>query len=202
MINLLPGDVKADYHYARRTVGLRRWVTAFVAAFVGLGIIATYGLLAIHQQTVRYNQEIVASQDLLKKQNFTETQTEVKTIGNNFKLVIKVLSNEVLFSELIQQIASTIPTNANLTNLNINKSQGALDISAIATDYTTATQVQINLSDPTNKIFSKADLVSVSCANNTTTPTAYPCSVTVHALFAADNPFLFINSTAKAKAKS
>ena len=201
MINLLPEGVKTNYRYARRNVGLRRWVTAFVIALFGLGAIATYGLLSIHLQNVRYGEQVAASQDLLKKQNFTGTQNQVKTISNNFKLVIKVLSNEVLFSDLIKQIGATIPANANLTNLNISKSQGSLDISAIATDYTTATQVQINLADPANKIFSKADLVSVSCSTNDSVPTPYPCTVTIHALFAPNNPFLFINDTSAVKAK-
>ena len=200
MINLLPSDVKTNYRFARRNVGLRRWVVAFVLAFVGLGAIATYGLLALHEQNTRYSSLIATSQNTLQKDNFTKTQTQVKTISNNFKLVVQVLSNEVLFSELIKQIAATIPANANLTNLTISKSQGAIDISAIATDYTTATQVQINLADPANKIFSKADIVSVSCTTNTTTNLDYPCTVTIHALFAANNPFLFITPTTKATA--
>lgn len=201
MINLLPTEVKTHYRFARRNVSLRRWVSAFVIALLGLGTIATYGLLTLHQQNQHYNQQVIASQNLLTKENFTGTQAEVKNMSNNFKLVVKVLSNEVLFSDLIKQIGATIPANANLTGLNINKSQGALDISAIATDYNTATQVQINLADPANKIFSKADLVSVSCATNDTVPTPYPCTVTIHALFAPNNPFLFINDTAVTKAK-
>lgn len=196
MINLLPQDIKTNYRFARRNVGMRRWVTAFVLALIGLGIIATYGLLALHQQTRHYNQQIATSQALLTKENFTGTQAQVKTMSNNFKLVIQVLSNEVLFSDLIKQIAATIPANANLTGLTINKSQGDINITAIATDYKTATQVQVNLADPANKIFSKADLVSVGCSTNTTPPTIYPCTVTVHALFAANNPFLFINDKA------
>ncbi len=201
MINLLPDDVKTNYRYARRNVGLRHWVITFVLALVGLGLIATYGLLSIHQQNSHYEAQVKNSQALLKKENFTGTQSEIKTISDNFKLVVKVLSNEVLFSDLIKQIAATIPANANLTNLNISKSQGALDLSAIATDYTTATQVQVNLADPANKIFSKADLVSVSCSTNNAVPVPYPCTVTVHALFAPNNPFLFINDTTVTKAK-
>lgn len=199
MINLLPPDVKTNYRYARRNVGLRRWILGSALAIVGLGIIATFGLLTLEQQTMHLKSQIAVSEQSLQDQKFSETQTQVKTITNNFKLVVQVLQNEVLFSELIKQIAATIPTNANLTNLNINKSQGAIDISAIATDYTTATQVQVNLADPTNKIFSKADIVSVGCATNANTNPKYPCNVTIHALFAPDNPFLFISSKPGAK---
>lgn len=197
MINLMPSDVKTNYSYARRNVGLRRWVIAFVVAFIGLGIIATYGLLAFRQQTTHYQNQIADGEATLTKQNFTQTQTQIKTISNNFKLVVQVLSNEVLFSELIKQIAATIPAKANLTGFTINKAQGAIDISAVATDYNTATQVQINLADPANKIFSKADIVNVGCITTATTTAGYPCTVSIHALFAPNNPYLFITSKTK-----
>lgn len=199
MINLLPGNVKTNYRYGKRNVGLRRWVAAVIIAFIGLGAIATYGLLTLQQQTTHYDSQVADSQMALQKAHFSETQTQVKTISNNFKLVVKVLSNEVLFSELIKQIAATIPSNANLTGLNINKAQGAIDVTAIATDYTTATQVQINLADPANKIFSKADIVSVACTSNANTNPQYPCTVNIHALFAPNNPFLFISDTKAVK---
>jgi Tfp pilus assembly protein PilN len=194
MINLLPPEVKDGYRYARRNVKLRRWVIICLIALIGLGGLATYGLLSLHQSTVRYNKQIAASEELFKQEDFQGTQANVKDISNSFKLVIKVLGQEVLFSQLLKQIAATIPANANLTALNINQTQGAIDISAITTDYNTATQVQVNLADPTNKIFSKADIVNITCNPDTAIDPHYPCTVNIRALFAANNPFLFINS--------
>ncbi len=194
MINLLPPEVKADYRFARRNVRLRRWTALFVLALVGLGLLGTYGLLTIHQSTVRYNQQIAREGLLAEKQQFAQTQAQVKEISSSFKLVLQVLSKEVLFSGLLKQIAATIPVNANLTGLTISKTTGALDITAIATDYNTATQVQVNLADPANRIFSKADLVSVTCGATASQDPRYPCTVTVRALFGSNNPFLFINS--------
>jgi Tfp pilus assembly protein PilN len=194
MINLLPPEIKSGFRYARKNVVLRRWVVTVVIAFVGLGLIATFGLLTLHQSTVHYNKQISAAQTLFQKEKYSETQTQVKDISNNFKLVVKVLGQEVLFSQLLKQIAATIPKNANLTGLNIIQTQGAIDISAIATDYNTATQVQINLADPTNKIFSKADIINITCGNTNALNPAYPCTVNIRALFANNNPFLFINS--------
>jgi Tfp pilus assembly protein PilN len=192
MINLLPPELKTGYRYARRNVGLRKWIAAFLVALVGLGALTTYGLLTIQQSTVRYTDQIVTTEANFKKEQFSGTQERVKDMSNDFKLVVKVLGQEILFSKLIQQIATTIPTNAYLTGLTISQGQSAVNITADATDYTSATQVQVNLASPANKIFSKADIVSIVC-NNTTDP-QYPCIVTIRALFAADNPFLFINS--------
>lgn len=196
MINLLPQEFKTSYSYARRAVTLRRWVATFLVAFVGLGVISTYGLLTLHQSTYHYKAQIASAQALFQKENFSQTQTQVKDITNSFRLVVKVLGNEVLFSQLLKQIAATIPVNANLTSLQINQTKGAIDISAVATDYNTASQVQINLGDPANKIFSKADIVNITCANTGSTNSKYPCTVNIRALFASNNPFLFINSKA------
>jgi Tfp pilus assembly protein PilN len=197
MINLMPPELKTGYVYARRNVTLRKWVIAFLIALVGLGVFATYGLLTIKQSTNQYSKEIAATQESFKQQNSDAVQKRVQDISNNFKLVVKVLGQEVLFSQMIKQVAAIIPYNANLTGLDINQTSGGIDITADATDYKTATQIQVNLSDPGNKIFSKADIVSINCNNATNTLVAYPCTVNIRALFAADNPFLFINDRSK-----
>ncbi|MDB5170694.1 MAG: hypothetical protein JWO35_388 [Candidatus Saccharibacteria bacterium] len=193
MINLLPPEVSRGYSYARRNVGLRRWVLIFVIALIGLGAIATYGLLTIQQSKAHYAKEIAASEELLKKEKFAETQKQVQDIASSFKLVAQVLGKEVLFSQLIKQIGATIPAKANLTGLNISQVQGSLDISAVTPDYKTATQVQLNLADPGNKIFSKADIVNIACKSDANAGDR-PCTVTIRALFAPNNPYLFINS--------
>jgi len=194
MINLLPPDLKNGYRYGRRNVVLRRWVALCVLAFVGLGLISTYGLLSLHQQTKHYNDQIASTQTLFQKENFSGIQAQVLDISNSFRLVVKVLGQEILFSKLIQQIGAAMPANANLTSLNIIQVQGGIDITAEATNYNTASQVQVNLADPANKIFSKADIVGIKCDSSNNS--GYPCSVDIRALFAANNPFLFINSKA------
>jgi hypothetical protein len=197
MINLLPPEMKSSYNYARRNVALRKWVVIILVALIGLGGIGTFGLLALQQSSVSYTKKINLAQANLTKENYAETQNQVKDISNSFKLVVKVLGQEVLFSQLLKQIATTIPLGSNLTGLTISQTQGAIDITANAIDYKTATQVQVNLADPKNKIFSKADIVSITCNSVATGGTAspYPCTINIRALFAKDNPYLFINSS-------
>lgn len=197
MINLMPSELKTGYTYARRNVVLRKWTVAFLVAFVGLGALTTYGLLSLKQSTDDYSRRNAAAEAAFKEERSADTQKQVRDISNNFKLALKVLRQEVLFSQLIKQIAATIPNNANLTGLSIPQTQGGIDITAEATDYKTATQVQVNLSDPRNRIFDKADIVSISCGGSDDGggggDSAYPCDVTIRALFVRDNPFLFIN---------
>lgn len=197
MINLLPPEIKSSYRYARRNVILRKWVVLFAVALVGLGAVTTYGLLTLQQSITSYKHQIAATDELFKKEDFAGTQRQVQDISNSFKLAVQVLSKEVLFSQLIKQIGASMPDKAILTGLDINQVQGGIQITAESTDYKTATQVQVNLSDPANKIFSRADIESIKCEGVNDPP--YNCRITIRALFTSDNPFLFINNKGAAK---
>lgn len=191
MINLLSPEVKTGYAYGRRNVLLRKWIFMFLMALIGLGAIGTYGLLAIKQSSVNYNDKILTAQQQLKRDQYEATQKQVKDLTGSFQLVIKVLSQEVLFSKLLQQMGTIMPEGSSLTGLTISQTTGGIDITAGAQDYNTASQVQVNLADPSNKIFSKADIVSINCSGGNGN---YPCTVDIRALFADNNPYLFINS--------
>jgi hypothetical protein len=204
MINLLPPDIKQNYSYARRNTKLIRWVVAFSFAFVGLAVLSVGGIFYLNQTAKSYDKQVNVQQAALKSQNQAATVKQVTEISTNLKLTLQVLSKQVLYSQLLKQLATIIPSNTALSNLNISQVQGALDITASAADYAAATQLQVNLSDPSNKIFTKADIVSISCA--TATPGSqqsqkYPCTITVRALFAPNNPYLFAGNSTGTKAK-
>jgi hypothetical protein len=189
MINLLPPDVKNGYRYAHRNVGMRRWVVIFVIAFAGLGALVTYGTATMHQSTIHYQKQIKVSTDSLKKQDYDGVQKQVKEISGSFKLAVQVLGKEILFSKMLQQIGTIMPSGSALTEISITQVQGGIALDAKAVDYHTATQIQVNLSDPANKLFSKADIEHVDCFAASADP-LYPCKVSIRALFGADNPFL------------
>jgi Tfp pilus assembly protein PilN len=195
MINLLPPNVKQDYTYALRNTVLSRWVVAFLVALVGVGAIGTYGWVVMNKSISTYQSQVASTQKQLNKENLKGVEAQVQDISDSFKLVVQVLSKEVLFSKLLQQIGTTIPKNAVLSDLTISQVQGAIDITAQAADYNTATQVQVNLADPKNQIFSKADILNIVCTSTTdATNSQYPCTVTIRALFGPNNQFLFINN--------
>ena len=193
MINLLPPEVKENYRFARRNRTLIRWVVATSFCLLGALLLVGGGYLYLRQSIHSTTQQIAASQQELESQNLTKVQNEVANISNNLKLVVQVLSKEILFSQLLQQLGTVTPNNTILTNLNITQAQGGVEIVAQTANYDAATQLQLNLSDPKNQIFSKADIVSITCQSGANVG-PYPCTVDIRALFANDNPFLFINS--------
>jgi Tfp pilus assembly protein PilN len=194
VINLLPPDLKNAYRYGRLNVALRRWAIVGLLVLVGLGIISTYGLLTFRQSTNNYNHQISSAQNQLQKDDLTQTEKQSQDISSSLRLAVKVLSGEVLFSKLISQIGSVMPDGAVLSELDINKAYDGINLTANATSYTTATQVQVNLTAPSNKIFAKVDIVSIVCQ---TDGSKYPCIVQLRAQFNAKNQFLFINQGAK-----
>jgi Tfp pilus assembly protein PilN len=195
MINLLPPEIKQDLFYARRNQMLLKWITTgLVCLSIGV-VLAAGGYIYLRQSINSTTQQIAETTQQLQNQHLDSVQKNVTTISNNLKLVVQVLSKEILFSDLLKQLASVTPNNAILTNLAIAQTTGAMDITAQTANYDAATQLQVNMADPKNQIFSKADIVSISCASGAGgPPTQYPCTVTIRALFASNNPYLFINS--------
>lgn len=192
MINLLPPNVKEDLLYARRNSQLRSWLAAFVLALIGVGLIIAGGTLYMQKSIASNQAKVEAASASLASQKPEQTQKRLEEISANTKLIIQVLSREILFSKLLRQLGASVPANTVLQDFKIDKVQGGLTLKAVATDITAATQLQVNLSDPKNKIFEKADIESISCVPDP--ELQYPCTIQLRALFLKDNPFVYISA--------
>lgn len=203
MINLLPPDVKETLVYARRNHMLIKWVAAFFVGIIGIGVVVFAGQLYINQTVKSYAADVQNKKDQLANQQLEETQKRTEEISSSTKLALQVLSRQVLFAELLRQIGAAMPSGASLQSLSLDRLEGGIDLQAVAVDYRTATQVQVNLEDPDNKIFDKADILSITCtstATGTQVDSRYPCNVGVRALFAKDSPFTFTNTPGRSGA--
>lgn len=196
MINLLPPALKETYRAGRLNRHLVHWIVVCLLGIAGAACITLFGYFYLDQSTKNYTKQTAGLQQQLNEQNLAKVQKEVKDISNNLNLVVEVLSKQILFSELLSQLTKLLPNNTRLSGLSISQSQGAIDISANAASYAAATQLHVNLSDSNNKLFSKADIVSINCSANTS---GYPCSVTIRALFAPNSSYMFSTNTKGAK---
>ncbi len=195
MINLLPEATKQQILYARRNTMLKNWLIAVTVGVLGIVVVIAAGHIFISQSVDSLEAQVATAQSQLKEQKLEETQKRVTEISESVKLTTQVLSKQVLFSKLLTQVGAAMPAGSSLQSLSINSVEGGIDLTAAATTYQAATQVQINLSDPANKIFEKADIVSVTCQDNA--KIAYGCQVSIRALFAKDNNFQY-SATPKA----
>lgn len=202
MINLLPPDIKDDIFYARRNTRLRTWIIAAIVALGGLGVIVAGGLIYMQQAVKSQMSQVEQSKQHLQAQKVDETQKRVEEISSNTKLTVDVLSREILFSKLIRQIGSALPANTALQSLQIDAVQGGIQLNALAADFNAATQLQLNLQDPQNGVFEKADINSITCDNpndpnrsEAAKPKQFPCDVNLQALFGKNNSYVYITPT-------
>lgn len=192
MINLLPPETRENILYARRNTKLLRWVFSLSVAMIGIVIVVVVGQFYLSNVSKNLQSQVTQGKAELEAQKISQTQGRVEEISASLKLALQVLSRQVLFSKLLDQIGSAMPPGAALLDLRIAQVQGGIDIQAGAVDYETATQVQVNLQDSANKIFSKADIVNIDCKPKQQSP--YLCTIVLRAQFADNNSFTFLSS--------
>lgn len=181
MINLLPPQRVQDIKYSHLNNGLRKWLIASVAAVVLLLIVATGGVIYMNRQAQTLNANLANTKKELEQQNLTQVQKDAKEITGDIKVINQILSHDVRFSELIDQIGKAMPPRSVLGSLTLTKADGALDLTASATDNASATQIAVNLHDPANNLFDKVDIINIDCRE--TNNAVYPCKATFRVLF-------------------
>lgn len=196
MINLMPPDMKETLLYARRNLTLSKWLAAVTVGLAGIGVVMIMGNIYIDRTAKLFTQEVQGRKDQLAVMKLDETKKRTEEISSSVRLALQVLSRQVILSELLKQVGSVMPAGSSLQSLSINRLEGGIDLQAVAVDYQTGSQIQVNITDPSNKIFEKADIISIACTDESADP-RYPCLVNIRALFAKDSPFIFTNATAK-----
>ena len=200
MVNLMPPAHKEATLYARRNTALLRWVTGAGIAVLLLVLVAGAGLFYLKQDSKSYQKSIEDTKAALAAQNEAETLKRVQEISENLTLVVDVLSDEILFSKLLQSIGEVMPSGTILQDLSLTSDlKGGIDLRIGSVTYESGTQAHVNLRDPDNGIFEKADLISLSCTANQAADPRYPCQAQIRALFNQEsNPFLLLNQDKKA----
>lgn len=190
MINLLPPSHADAIRFGRQNTTLRMWLIGTLAAIGGLIIIVFGGWVYINQQEKGLQRSLDVTNQQLKAQNLAKVQSDAKEITGDIRVINQVLSNEIRFSDIIQNIGQLMPKGSVLGSLSLNKVTGSLDLSANTVDYSSAAQVAANLGDPRNGLFSKVDVLNLNCTSNVPN---YPCSATYKALFSKDAKTKFLS---------
>jgi hypothetical protein len=196
MINLMPTESKTAVLYARRNTSLLRWTIGCLIIIVAMGATVVVGGFYIDNAKHNLTQSIQQTKDTISSQKLDQVQAEAENLSGGVKLIVQVLSKEIKFSKLLQQIGSLMPSGATLGDVQLsNKVNGAIDLTANAVDYQSATQVQVNLQDPKNNLFDKVDTQNVTCSDTSSSSTInsrYKCQILVRALFKADAAVTFL----------
>ncbi len=190
MINMLPGEYVNSIRHSKNNETTLRWMGAAIAATVLLVIILASGWLYLNHETKQLTSQIALGKNNLVAQNLEGVKKEASVISNDIKTINQVLGKEVRFSQLIQNIGQVMPPGTVLDGLTLTKADGSIDLAASSKDYKSGAQIALNLSDEQSGIFSRADIISLSC---TSADTAYKCSIVLKALFSKESKNKFLN---------
>lgn len=192
MINLLPTDYAVHIRFGLQNNRLRLWLAGMAAAIAGLLIILAAGSAYLSNQSANYQRSIANSNQQLQAQNLNQAKKDAAEISGDIKVINQVLSQEVDFAGLLQTLGSLMPPRTVVTSISLSSTiNGAINIVAGAIAPPDAAQISVNLSDPKKDLFSKIDIVSVTCTQQSTTP--YKCTVELRAQFSQDTASKFLN---------
>jgi len=192
MINLMPPDSKSGIVFARRNTRLSHWTIGCLIIIFAMAATVVLGGFYIDNSKHNLTTSIEQTKSTISAEKLDKVQAQAESLSGGVRLILQVLSKEIQFSKLLQKLGGLMPAGATLGDIQLsNKVNGALDLTANAVDYESATQVQVNLSDPKNNLFDKVDTVSVSCTNGSASTTGtvdsrYKCQILVRALFKSD----------------
>ena len=191
MINLLPPSYATSIRFGRRNAALRRWVIGTGLAILGLTLIMMGGSLYLDSQAKQLSRDIESIQSQLQAQNLSKVQSDAKELSGSIKLINQVLSREIRFSELIQEIGQVLPPGTVLSGLTLSSEvNDAFNLTANTTDHQSAAQLAANLKDPKNELFGSVDIISVTCK---TSNNPYKCDALYRVLFSKDTKIRFLN---------
>lgn len=198
MINLLPPAVKQEITFARRNGVLIRWIIAMVAVIVGIGFMTLFGQFYINKNTQNQQKVAKLTEERIAAQNLSSTKKELQTLSDDVKTIVQILNKQLLFSKMLTSIGSILPAGTALSDITFTSSDSAIDLSVSAADKNAATQAFVNINDPSNNLFSKADLVSITCDSGSTKK--YHCGAQIRVTLKNDSSFYFLNSVSPAGA--
>lgn len=200
MINLLPPDVKQEIVYGRKNSILFRWILAILLVIVGIAIMSLFGQFYITNNVHSQQKVAKLAQDRMAAQNLDATKKELQTLSDNVKTIVQILSKQLLFSKMLTKIGGIIPPGTVLSDITLSTTDTAIDLSVSAVDRAAATQAFVNINDPNNNFFSKADLISINCES--ASGKKYPCTAQVRVTLKNDSSFYFLNSVTTSGAKN
>jgi hypothetical protein len=196
MINLLPPESKQQIAYARKNRVLVRWITAVFFVAIGVACITLFGQYYISKNSSNLRAVAVETEQRIANQNLESTQKEIETLSNNMKTVLQILNKQLLFSKVITKIGSVLPVDSALTGVNLSATDSAIELEIVSSNRTAASQAFVNISDPKNGLFEKADLLSVECPKAPSRTD--PCTTAIKVVIKTDSSFYYLNSVSGA----
>lgn len=181
MINLLDTDSQAQYRAARMNVQLRRYLVIFMITLAAIaGLFATGALLTWSQRAAAEQEQQSAEASVA---SYSATRKEAIEFANNLTIAKAILSQEVLYSDMIVQITKTLPSSAVLSSLGLDTTTLTKPITMNARVKTKNDAVTLKNTLEASPLFEDVNINNILqeeiAATSSPISRAYPVSVTL-----------------------
>ncbi|HET8690190.1 MAG TPA: hypothetical protein VFL81_02035 [Candidatus Saccharimonadales bacterium] len=185
MINLLSSEHKRNLRAARVNVVLRRYVNLILLVAIIAALIFAAGYLLTRRERSQAAAAISENQSQIAQ--YDKVRHQAEQFETNLKSARVILSGQVTFSQLIVDIAKTLPAGTVLESLHIETQDiGGKPITLSARTVDSAvTPLKLKSALEASPLFSNVSIISIkrdTNLDNQTQPTsqsAYPVSVSL-----------------------
>lgn len=180
MINLLPPEVKTARRFGKRSRALLSGSFMFLLVGVALAVVMFFNAGLAVKEKNSLSAEIVIKQN--QAAELTKTRGELEKLDSDLSTIEKLYDGEIIFSVLMPQIGSLLPTGTVLNGLTL--SGGADDPLNLEIDMQSqelAAVFQQNLVN--SDIFEAADIANITSKGEGSATDKYLFSATVTAKF-------------------
>lgn len=192
MINLLPPDVKESIRYGRKNRLLIGWITAFCVLLCLVLLLTVAGTFYVKAAANSYGKKVDSAKMRIQQQNLENAQKDAEKFSSDLDTVVKILSDQLLFSKIIRSTGSVLPNGVTLKEINYDSKDSTMTLDILAPSEAAASQTLVNITEGNAKLFSKADLVQVQRADN-----GVGYNANIVALINKDSEFFFLNNVNK-----
>ena len=155
MINLIPPDYREHMDYGRKNSKVISWLTAVVFGITILFVVAIVGRLTIEAsvaQATSQKAELVAK---LNSSSSTEIDKKYTDFISGINSAKKLYQQQILYSRLIQKLATLLPPGSKLTTISLADKDRAINLNFENNAPGLAPTIQINLANQGEQISSK-----------------------------------------------
>jgi len=181
MINLLDSETQRHYRAARLNLRLRGYFSLLLVTIVIIVGLFASGVYVTRSERTVAESELASGQASVKA--YDDVKKQAEDFSANLKIAKSILSQEVLYSDMIVQIAKTLPSSAVLSSLALDQTTLSKPITMAGLVKTKADAVTLKNTLEASPLFESVNINNITEEELGDNPPAikrqFPVSVTL-----------------------
>lgn len=128
MINLLPPEHREFIEYGRKNKRITSWLSALLFGIIILFAVAVVGRLTIQTAKNQAYSQKTSAQAIIDESNLSSVEKNYTDYVNGLSSTRKVYEKQILYSRLIQKLATLLPPGTSLTTISLTDKDRAINL--------------------------------------------------------------------------